>query len=479
LLAGIAGTTIGLGMVSNLNRELDGRNTKLREANRNLIAANEAVEKQRNAFEFERDRAEGNLTLASDAVNQTVAKVVENPQLRQGNFQVLRRDLLALAVPFYEKFVEQRRDDPKLEAERGRTYDRLALIRIEMGDFQAALADYERVRDIFEKLAADWTAVPEYRELLVRSLVHMGIVLGKLNKLQEAELAVRQALATQEKLVADYLGNGKYRRNLAVILGNLGTYSEGSRRYKEAEALHRQALEIQEKLTSEFAENDDYRAEVARSQNNLGRLYTKTGQKMEAESALRRALAVEEDLLAKNPTAPSLREALAFTNFCLGALFRKNGRPQEALENAERAVTTLEKLCSEYPNISNYRLSLAGGRNLRASLHSDGGRHDLALEDLDRAEKLLKELLQQSDNVASYYRELAALFGNRARALAASGRGSQSAEALAQAINAGAKAAKLDAEGTRNWTAIQFGQWSNQSEVPKELQPAPKTDKPR
>src|SRR5262249_8363580 len=84
--------------------------------------------------ERERDRADGKFRLAKEAVEQTVTRVAENPRLKQGDFHDLRKALLASAVPFYEKFVLQVSDDPGLEAERGRAYQRLGIVRKEMGE---------------------------------------------------------------------------------------------------------------------------------------------------------------------------------------------------------------------------------------------------------------------------------------------------------------------------------------------------------
>src|SRR5262249_35487057 len=51
--------------------------------------------------ERERDRADGNFRLAKEAVEQTVTRVAENQQLKQGDFHDLRKSLLSSAVPFY------------------------------------------------------------------------------------------------------------------------------------------------------------------------------------------------------------------------------------------------------------------------------------------------------------------------------------------------------------------------------------------
>jgi len=91
------------------------------------------TEQAKVAAEQQRDRAEWNFGLARRAVDDTITKVAEEPLLEQANFHDLRKKLLASALPYYQEFVQQQSDDPELEAERGRAYFRLALVRGEMG----------------------------------------------------------------------------------------------------------------------------------------------------------------------------------------------------------------------------------------------------------------------------------------------------------------------------------------------------------
>src|SRR5262249_40040719 len=88
------------------------------------------------AIEQEREtpqRANDNRDRANEAVEKFLARVARAPRLLQVDLHELRRDLLISAVPFYEEFVKQKKDDPDLEWNRGRAFRGLALVRGAMG----------------------------------------------------------------------------------------------------------------------------------------------------------------------------------------------------------------------------------------------------------------------------------------------------------------------------------------------------------
>jgi tetratricopeptide (TPR) repeat protein len=73
-------------------------------------------------------------------------------------------------------------------------------------------------------LAADFPAVPQYRQDLARSHNNLGALLAERGKRAEAEAALRQALSIQEKLAADFPTVPQYRIHLGgsqVNFGNL------------------------------------------------------------------------------------------------------------------------------------------------------------------------------------------------------------------------------------------------------------------
>ena len=138
-------------------------------------------------------------------MDKFLSKVTDNPKLKEKDFFQLRKELLETALPFYQKFVEERSDDPDLEAARGRAYLRLALVRQRDGGEGSGPDRFRSdAGPIFAQLAADFPSVPAYRQELARSHNNLGNLLVGLGKREEAEAAYRAALEIQEQLAADF-----------------------------------------------------------------------------------------------------------------------------------------------------------------------------------------------------------------------------------------------------------------------------------
>ncbi|HEV3005606.1 MAG TPA: serine/threonine-protein kinase, partial [Pirellulales bacterium] len=211
------------------------------------VASQQAAEKARQDEAAQRAVAEERFQLAQDAVDQYLKDVTDDEDLKRADFNKLRKRLLQSAVPFYQKFVEQKSGDPELEAARGKAYYRLALVRAEMGENQAARADYERMRTIFTKLAAEFPTLRDYRSDLATSHSNLGVLLKSIGKSREAEAAYRAALTIQKKLAAEFPTVPEYRRAVAVSHINLGVVLD---ELGEQEAEYRAAQTIQEKLAA-------------------------------------------------------------------------------------------------------------------------------------------------------------------------------------------------------------------------------------
>jgi len=214
-----------------------------------LIGAKAAADAEKLA----RERAEANFLLAKESVEKYLVTVTDDPDLKKADFNNLRKKLLEAAIPFFQRIAEQKSNDPEVEATRGQAYLRLGSVRRVMGENEAAIQDYEAMREIYARLAADTPAAPDYRQELARCHNNLGTLLKDLGKREEAEAAYRQAVRIQAKLAADHPAVAAYRQALALSHNNLGALLKDlgkSGETEAAEAAFRQALDIQENLVA-------------------------------------------------------------------------------------------------------------------------------------------------------------------------------------------------------------------------------------
>ena len=364
--------------------------------------------------------AEERFQLAKDAVAKYLQDVTEDDDLKRADFNKLRKRLLQSAVPFYQKLVEQKSGEAKLEAARGNAYHRLALLRAEMGESEAAVADYERTRAIYTRLAADFPTVPEYRQELANSHNNLGNRLAALGKSGEAEAEYRAAMTIKEKLTADYPTVSAYRRQLATNHNNLGKTLADLGKRGEAEGEYRDALTIQEKLAADFPTVPKYRRDLAVSHNNLGSLLDNLGQWGEAEGEYRAALTIQEKLAADSPSVPEYRQKLAIMHDNLGNMLKSIGKSGEAAYRT--ALTIQEKLAADFPTVPEYRQDLAKSQNNLGAVLADVGRRAEAEVAYSAALAIREKLAADFPTVPAYRQDLARSHNNLGALLAVLGR---------------------------------------------------------
>lgn len=357
---------------------------------------------QRRAEENQR-RAEENFDIAKNAVDDYL-NIADAPEVKRSDFNALRKKLLESAVPFYQRLAERKPGDAAQEAARGLAYGRLGDLRRQMGEAAEALADYERMRSIFAKLADDLPTVSEYRHRLASSHGAMGDLLIHLGRDGEAESAHRAALAIHEKLAADFPAAPEYRAGLATDLSNLGLVLDKTGQRDEAVAAYRAAVDTLEKLAADFPTVPEYRE--ADSRHRLGRLLTSLRKRDEAESAYRAAVDNLGKLAADFPTVPKYREDLSFTHHDLGTLLRLH-KPEEA-EAAFRAAQAIQKqLAADFPTVPKYRSDLAKTRHELGRLLRGISKHDEAEAVLRAALPTLEKLADDFPTVPEYREQLA------------------------------------------------------------------------
>ncbi len=216
----------------------------------------------------------------------------------------------------------------------------------------------------------------------------LGHLLAGQRRTSEAEEQDRQALATWERLAAEFPAVPEYRRGLAGAHNNLGLLLVAPGRVLEAEVQYRQALTIQEKLTADFPRVPLYRGDVALSHNNLGILLAGQGKRPEAEQQHRQALAIQEKLAADFPAVPQYRVELGGSCCNFGVLVRDSGRPGESLEWFEKAIRTLTLVYEQDHRSVEAREFLRNSHWNRAMASDRLRKFTEAIRDWDRAIEL-------------------------------------------------------------------------------------------
>ena len=283
-----------------------------------------------------------------------------------------------------------------IEAEVRRHLGELALT---LGDFQAALGEYERALEIAEQREGERSLA------YINALRSIGSTQRELGQFDEALAQLERA---RELATASF---GPGHPVVPEILDALGSAASAHGEADRAIELHLSALELNEQLYGM-----EHRR-VASSLNNLAIIYDETGRYDDAAATLSRAREILFDRLG--PEHPDL----AFIDVNLGSALQNLGRHGDALVRYEAALSVLEDSLGPEHMAVGVALQNLGSTRWRL------GDHAGALADLERSSAVLE---------ASFGHEhptIGSLELNRARVLAELGRQDEAIAAAREALS--------------------------------------------
>ena len=272
----------------------------------------------------ERRRAETNLALARQAVDESLAAVDRDPALVGADVpqvEELRRELLSRAERFYLAFIQQ---DPRSEEAR---------------------------RDL--------------------ALAHLRVarISRMLEKRDDAEREYRTAIATLTSLIESSHAAAD-RQSLGTAFNSLGeTLRVQTGRSADAAQAYEQALQVQQPLVTEWSSVSQYQEDLALTRVNRGILRWDSGDGAAAEADFRESIRLLDAVGEER--ARTVQERGRAANNLAGVLDARGDAGAEAFYT--RAVTGHESLVQRFPQNREYQLELAKFCNNLAVFHHDHG----------------------------------------------------------------------------------------------------------
>jgi serine/threonine protein kinase len=427
LIAGIAGTTLGLlearrqtTLARTQEAEAKKQEGLAREeaAAKELARAEEAVQRKR-AVEF-RDKA-------LDALRATTGTDVEKLIGGRKELGANEKAYLEAIANRWQAFAGQEGTDEQARAIRAEGHSNVASLWVKLGRQEEARPKWEQALLLWEKLAADYPAMPNYRRDLAGSHGNLGNLLAVFGKRAAAEEHYKKALLIQEKLAGDFPAVPNARRDLASGHSNLGVLLKDLGRATEAAAQHSRALVIRKKLAADFPDMPDYRSDLAVSHINLGILLAGLGKRADAEAHYMMAHVINEKLAADYPAVLEYRRELAGSHGSLGNLLGN-------LEHYKKALAIKEKVAADFPVVSSYRSDLAMSHNNLGLLLAGLKRGPEAEEQYRKALVINEKLAADSPDVPGHRRGLAGSHHNLGFLLPGLGKGREGEEHSKKAL---------------------------------------------
>ena len=148
--------------------------------------------------------SESSLRDAVQVVDDLLTRVSEDVLLNQPGMQPLRKELLEKALGYYQRFLQRRGDDPRVQDELANAYYRVGRITEVLVSPQEAIPSYEAARDRQEHLVrqpqADAALLRRRREALGTTLTALGAARIKAADLEGARRDLERAVAIRREL---------------------------------------------------------------------------------------------------------------------------------------------------------------------------------------------------------------------------------------------------------------------------------------
>ncbi len=348
------------------------------------------------------------------------------------------------ALAAYEQSCKLCRDvlkkDPKhlwARVDLGRTCINMGTLQESLGKAQEALATQEEARAIFAKLTQEDERSLEFKSNLAAAYTNLGGLYRANGRLPKALDCFRRSLALQEKLVEKAPKQESYQREFAVGLVNMGVMHGVLGQDGEAVRCYERAHAIQDRLGGEKqnANNIDVQHDLALNCRRLGDRYCRTGQLERAKPLLDQGHAIMQRLVKGNPTMTDLQSSLAVSHRYLGHYYQVSREPDRALQEYQEACNITERLAKTYPTAWPMQRELANSYYHLGGMQRDVGQKLVAARTLGKARRLQEIIVTANpDN----YHDLSALSSTlyfQAKALAEAARPDPARSALYQAID--------------------------------------------
>ena len=298
-----------------------------------------------------------------------------------------QKELLDIALKYYEAFLVQRGHDPSIAEDLATTYTALARLNNALNSRSRAVSAHEQAMRIRRDLVARSPTDRRHRAALAETLHDVGILQRATGRRDLSIQSFRESLAIRQALVeadpdcraflrdgADSVPSPDDRAligDLARSHGYIGDWERESGLRDAAKRSYTEAQSLRARLATSDPRDLIAKFQLARSENNAGILQREDGEYGKAIASQARARALQEELAAIPPDearsrlddafrlsgkSPDLepddfRTDLATTLTYLGILHEESNRPIEALASHEAAAKVLDGLAREHPGV--------------------------------------------------------------------------------------------------------------------------------
>jgi tetratricopeptide (TPR) repeat protein len=385
--------------------------------NAQLTAALSEVETQEKEARLQRDRARDRLIAEAAIVDQFLLKVSDSAEMKAHGLEPLRKQLLDLAIRYYEALVREEDSEPRMQAEHARAYGRLADVLAKTGNSSAAEKAFGEALAIAESLARAYPAEAQYQSLLGEILNNRAGYYFDSNRPKLAKAHWERAIVVWDVLWKSSPDDARYAQGVSAGHSGMGQVYRRTNRKTEALAASENALKIAEGIAAKYPHNDKLQESLAQCHNNLGILLGDLQGLDKCKDHLSSAIRIWEGLVAKDQTVVSYRSRLALGLQNLGIYYLQAHQLKDATKLFEGSKEIWRGLRDEHRTVTRYAVELGGASGHLGEVARISGSFPKALAHYNEAVSTLKDVLDQHGPNERALGYLLSAYGARAETL--------------------------------------------------------------
>jgi serine/threonine-protein kinase len=370
------------------------------------------VEGARRREEAVRKEAETNFTMAQKAVDDYLTSVSENTLLKEQDsvdIRSLRQELLEKGLEYYQRFVAQRSEDPRLRRDLANAYTRVAEVSREIGTPGQALEVLRSARAIWEELVAADPAAPEPQGRLADCLVAMSKLQAATDQHGAAFASLGRARELLEPLVARYPEVASYQASLAECYSDLGLIRGRLQSTEQGLEMLELAKSILERLILRYPGRAVYEKKLAEIINDLGVIDFRRRDYPAALRSYEKVRDICQSLVERVTVGPKpvrLLDLLAISHYNIGTIEHRQGQFEAALRSFQKSLEYRNALVQAHSSVTDFQEMLGKNLGQIAFYQHQAHQDSQAFASVRRSIAVLEELVQRQPGQSRYHSDL-------------------------------------------------------------------------
>jgi serine/threonine protein kinase len=299
-------------------------------------------------------QAEARLRLAWQAADDMYTKVAQEWLATQPNQEPLQHKFLLKALAIYDQLLREAPDDPELAFQVALAHSRVGEIRARLLEHADAERSFREAIVRLERLPAD-AADPYQRRLAVaQTYRHLGNVLVEMDRIADAESALRDAAGLAADLDRDYPGRSECRRLRAAVHQSRFALFNQSQRHDEAEREVTGERSLYEALVRDDASPENAAGQGACLRRSAVIPFARS-ELTTAREWLTQAVDLHKQALNARPDLVDAWESLGHCHALLGNVYSRTNNSQKSVAEHEESIRIRERLARDFPNTPHYQ----------------------------------------------------------------------------------------------------------------------------